>query len=39
VTSPRARLLTVAVPGGFERLFTERRRPGAPGRRRPAASR
>lgn len=23
VTSPRARLLTVASPGGFERLFTE----------------
>jgi len=23
VTSPRARLLTIAVPGGFERLFTD----------------
>jgi quercetin dioxygenase-like cupin family protein len=31
VTSPRARLLTVAVPGGFERLFTELGVPALPG--------
>ena len=31
VTSPRARLLTVAVPGGFERLFTDLGVPVLPG--------
>ena len=31
VTSARARLLTVAVPGGFERLFTELGVPALPG--------
>jgi quercetin dioxygenase-like cupin family protein len=31
VTSPLARLLTVAVPGGFERLFTELGVPALPG--------
>ena len=31
VTSPRARLLTVAVPGGFERLFTDLGVPALPG--------
>jgi len=31
VTSPRARLLTVAVPGGFERLFTDLGEPALPG--------
>jgi quercetin dioxygenase-like cupin family protein len=31
VTSAHARLLTVAVPGGFERLFTELGVPAAPG--------
>jgi quercetin dioxygenase-like cupin family protein len=31
VTAPQARLLTVAVPGGFERLFTELGVPAEPG--------
>jgi quercetin dioxygenase-like cupin family protein len=31
VTSERARVLTVAVPGGFERLFTELGVPALPG--------
>jgi quercetin dioxygenase-like cupin family protein len=31
VTSERARLLTVAIPGGFERLFTELGSPILPG--------
>ena len=31
VTSPQARLLTVSVPGGFERLFTELGAPARPG--------
>jgi quercetin dioxygenase-like cupin family protein len=31
VSSPRARLLTVAVPGGFERLFTDLGVPALPG--------
>jgi quercetin dioxygenase-like cupin family protein len=31
ITSPQARLLTVAMPGGFERLFTELGVPALPG--------
>jgi hypothetical protein len=31
VTAPRARLLTVATPGGFERLFAELGVPALPG--------
>jgi quercetin dioxygenase-like cupin family protein len=36
VTAPRARLLTVATPGGFERLFAELGVPAAPGTTAPA---
>ena len=31
VIAPRARILTIAVPGGFERLFTELGVPALPG--------
>jgi quercetin dioxygenase-like cupin family protein len=31
ITSPQARLLTVAMPGGFERLFTDLGIPALPG--------
>jgi mannose-6-phosphate isomerase-like protein (cupin superfamily) len=37
VTSPRARLLTVAMPGGFERLFTDLGAPALPGTAAPPA--
>jgi mannose-6-phosphate isomerase-like protein (cupin superfamily) len=37
VTSPRARLLTVAIPGGFERLFTDHGVPALPGTAAPPA--
>jgi mannose-6-phosphate isomerase-like protein (cupin superfamily) len=37
VTSPKARILTVATPGGFERLFTDLGVPALPGTTAPPA--
>ncbi len=37
VTSPQARILTVAMPGGFERLFTDLGVPALPGSAAPPA--